>query len=549
MLAYKQFPLFPKQHETLNFAKARGDKGIALFLEMGTGKTRITVHWLAWLFAQGCTLAYVAAPLSVMHVWVEEWNLWAKYPVTFIDLHDLGSDGLRLAKQLSEDGYPVICLVNYEKSWQIGMKYIERIITKGKKAGEKVKEFKQVDITMDDLDWDVGILDESTAIKNRGSRVSQFYRKNLRPKTRYRAVLTGSAYTKRPLDVWAQIMFVCRDEIFSPRFEEFAAKYAIPHPDYRGQFIGYCNLDDFTRRLAKVAVLLKKEDVAELPPVMHQTRLVTLSPRSRKLYDEITKEMYAEFESLEREHEETYEKLRKLYEEESDDAKAAEIWDDMETLKRTAAVTAEHVFARAAKWKQITSGYIIPDNTPEETTIETLVVNTTPLKALPIRLGTEKVGVLLEVLEERDGKPTVIVVQADEEEAIVAEAIEKRYGVKPKILNGSVKGAERRHAMIAEAANDPFFIVKEAVGCRGVDMKWTDCIVFFSHRPMTEAYEQMLARNHRVGVKHESITYVHILCKNTYDMKIMSILKKDLDLAREIEKNWRALFQQEDIYA
>ena len=352
-----------------------------------------------------------------------------KYPVTFIDLHELGSEGLRLAQRLASEGYPVICLVNYEKSWQIGMKWFERTISKGAKAGETVKEFKRVDTTFDELSWDVGILDESTAIKNRGAKVSQFYRKKMRQKTRFRAVLTGSAYTKRPLDVWAQIMFACRDEIFSPKFEEFAAKYAIPHPDYRGQFIGYCNLDDFTQRLSKIAVLLKKEDVAELPPVIHQTRLVTLSPRSRKLYDEITKEMYAEFEALEREHEEAYAALKEQYETEPDDDRAAEIWDDMETLKRTAAITAEHVFARTAKWKQITSGYVIPDLTPEATTIALPGedVLTTPIKAKPVRLGTEKLSALMEVLEERDGKPTVIVVQADEEETIISEALEKAF--------------------------------------------------------------------------------------------------------------------------
>jgi hypothetical protein len=246
--------------------------------------------------------------------------------------------------------------------------------------------------------------------------------------------------------------------------------------------------------------------------------------------------MYAEFEALEKAKEEEYGKLRELYEIEPDDAIALKIGEAMEKLKHTAAVTVEHVFARTAKWRQITSGYLIPDKLDPES----------KLQPEAVRLGKEKVGVLIEALEERDGKPTVIVVQANEEEAIVSEAIEKHFGVKPKILNGSVKGAETRHNMIADAANDLFFIVKEAVGCRGVDMKWTDCLIFYSHRPMTESYEQMLARNHRGGVKHTNITYVHILCKNTYDQKIMRILQNDLDLARELEKNWRAIFEVED---
>jgi SNF2 family DNA or RNA helicase len=547
----QKYPMFAACKKAVAFMKSRGDKGVALYMEMGTTKTRCAIKWLAWLFAQGQRLTYVIAPLSAMHVWVEEWNLWATYPVTFIDLHDTGSVGLRAAKELADAGYPVICLVNYEKAWQLGHKYIERTIQKGARSGETVKEYKQVDTAMDDIDWDIGILDEVTAIKNRGSKVSQFFRNKMKQKTRYRAILTGSAYTKRPLDVWAQIMYCCSDYVFPTIFEEFCGKYAIPNPEYHGQYIGYTNLDDLTLCLSKVAVLLKKEDVVELPPVIHQTRLVPLSARSRKLYDELKEEMYAEFEALEKAKEVEYEKLRELYETEPDDAVAAKIWAAMEKLKHTAAVTVEHVFARTAKWRQITSGYLIPDNTQETTTINVpggpiLTVDTTPTKAQPVRLGKEKIGALIEVLEERDGKPTVIVVQANEEEAIVAEAIEKHFHVTPKILNGSVKGAETRHNMIADAANDPFFIVKEAVGCRGVDMRFSDCMIFYSHRPMTESYTQMLARNHRGGVKHKSIIYVHILCKNTYDQKIMNILKNDLALEKEIERNWRALFEQEE---
>jgi non-specific serine/threonine protein kinase len=483
--------MWKKQAEALGFAVKRVDrgKGVCLYMEMGTGKTRVAIHLLEHLFRKHhARLIYVAAPLSALHVWVENWHEWGTAPVAFIDLHESGSAGLRLAKRLAADGFPVICLVNYEAAWQIGYKRIPR-----RRRGETVRVLEKVDTAMQDLKWDVGILDESTAIKTPGSKVSKFFRRKLAPRSTYRIVMTGSAYTKRPLDVWAQINFACGDEVFPPVFLPFKSVYAIPHPYIRGAVLGYHNLGDLVRKMSKVAVMLKKSDVLDLPPAVHETRLIELSAKSRKIYDDLVEQTIAEL--------------------------------DAQTT-----VSADHVFTSIRKLMQITGGFVYPD--PDE--------DTPDIKPDPVRLSTEKLDVLMEILEERDS-PTVIVTQFDEEERIIAAAIRKRFGFTPKVLNGSVKGAEARHKMIQAAAEDLAFIVKERVGAKGVDMRFADMIVFFSHSYDTERYEQMLARNHRGG-QTKNITYIHLLCKNTIDMKIMRALERDLSLAASIEHDWRALF-------
>jgi len=270
--------MWKKQAEALGFAIKRVDRGrgVCLYMEMGTGKTRVAVHLLEHLFRKHeAKLVYVAAPLSALHVWVENWHEWGTAPVAFIDLHETGSAGLRLAKRLAADGFPVICLVNYEAAWQIGYKRIPR-----RRRGETVRVLEKVDTAMQDLKWDVGILDESTAIKTPGSKVSKFFRRKLAPRSTYRVVMTGSAYTKRPLDVWAQINFACGDEVFPPVFLPFKSFYAIPHPYIRGAVLGYHNLGDLVKKMSKVAVMLKKSDVLDLPPAVHETRMITLSAKS-----------------------------------------------------------------------------------------------------------------------------------------------------------------------------------------------------------------------------------------------------------------------------
>ncbi len=532
-------PMWDKQSEMLSLLQKRSNKGGALLCDPGTGKSRPITHWMEDLFSKGARLAFICAPISVVHTWIETWDLWAKAPILFIDLRATGSVGLEKAVALSKEGYPVICLVNYDSTWRIGYKYKEMT----HKNNITTKEFKKVGLSMEDVDWDIGILDESQKIKNRSSKASMFIRKKLRDKVKYRAILSGSSYIKRPLDVWAQLSFLCRDEVVPLKYEEFYDIVAIRHPVIRGATIGYKNLEWLAQQLHKVGILIKKEDMEDLPPFIHETRLVELCPKSRKIYDTIKEKMYVEFSNMEQEREEELLNLQvqlsnaeKLKSElTGEDLNNQELLCEtlelqISELKATKAVTAEHIFSRIVKFRQITSGYITVDNDDPTQVKETL------------RLGNEKISALTDFLEDREDKPTIIVVQTNEEERIVSEAIEHTFKIKPKILNGSVKGAERRYQMIGEAANDPFFIVKESVACEGIDLRWSDCICFYSHSYSTSNYVQMCSRNHRGGVKHDSILYVHFIAEDTYDIRVMRALEKDIGVAMSLEKNWRDLF-------
>jgi len=486
----KRAPMWEKQKEALEFARNRVDRGrgVALFMECGTGKTRVAIHWLEHLFrTQNVRLVYVVAPLSALHVWPENWEKWAAAPITFIDLHEERSGGLRRAKKLAANDYPVICLVNYESAWQIGYKRIPRT-----RHGETVRILEKVDTAMHDLKWEAGILDESTFIKSPGSKVSKFFRKKMAPRTKCRMIMSGSAYTKRPLDVWAQVNFACADEVFAPTFQVFRSVYAIMHQYIRGAVVGYHHIGDLVRRLSKVAVMLKKTDILDLPPFTHETRQVELCAKSQKVYNDLVEETVAELDK--------------------------------------GTVSSDHIFTTIRKLAQITSGFVYPD----------VDENVPDIKPAPIRLGIEKVEVLMNILEERDA-PTVIITQFDEEERILVEAIRKKFGFIPKVLNGSVKGAEARHQMIEAAAEDLVFVMKESVGARGIDVKFADMMIFYSHSYNTEAYTQILSRNHRGG-QTKNITYIHLLCKNSIDMKVMKALEKDLSLAALIESDWRRLF-------
>lgn len=495
-----------KQLYALNTVVKRKDQGTGLWMEMGTGKTRVMTEALEYFKVNdNVKFILVVAPLGVLHVWVENFNDWVQEPVLFFDLHELGSAGIRKAAKMASEGCRVVCLCNYESAWKIGHKYKKHI-----RDGEEVNLLDQVDTALYDFDWDAVVLDEITAIKNPSSKVSKFFVKKIRPKAKFRFGLSGSAYIKRPTDVFAPLKFLTGEEAVPRNMTTFKAMYTVPNPYVRGAIVGYQNIPHLVKKMSKCCVLLKKEEVLDLPPVLHTKRYVHLPPKCKKLYKEITQEMFAELIDFE---------------------------------NNGGTVTATHIFSIIQKQLQIASGYVRPDQEPgsEE-------------KPVPLRLHDEKVKQVIEILELREGKPTVLVVQTNEMEKMLVEAIEKNFTTtdgqgkeipfKPKVLNGKVKGAEARYNMVRDAAEDMCFIVKESVGCEGMDMRWADMMVFVEHRPNTDDYEQMCARNHRGG-QTMKITYVHILCFGTRDMWTMEILDNDKKMAEAIERNWKEMMQDD----
>lgn len=483
--------MWVKQREAFDRVVRRGTKGTGLLMEMGTGKTRVMVEAIeVFRPLYNVNLILVIANLSGMHVWVENWHKWADFPALFIDLQDTGTRGLRQAQKLAAEGQLVICLINYEMAWQIGHKYMERT-----RQGEPVRILEPVDTVLYDLDWDMVILDEATYIGNVSTKVSRFILRKLRARARMRFFLTGSGYTKSPLKLYAMLRWGWGDQYVPPTFTLFKSKFTIPHPMIRGAIIGYQNIAALAEVLRKCCILLKKEDVLDLPTTLDQTYLIELPPKAAAIYKKITDECFADLE---------------------------------EFCAQGGTVTAKHIFSIMRKQLQIAAGHIMPDADDPD------------VKPEPIDLHDCKIKVVLDILELREGKPTILVTQSDHMEVRLAAAIKKKFDYTPKILNGSVKGAEARHKMTADAGKDGSFIVKESVGAMALDMQYADMTIFVEHSANTSNYEQIRSRNHR-GEQDKKITYIHILAKGTADMRVMKILEGDLDVARQLEKNWRAL--------
>ena len=94
-------------------------RGVALLMEMGTGKTLTTIAVAGRLFLdQKIERMLIVAPLSILGVWQEEFQKFADYPYSLAVLNGTGSRKSENLRQLSTNGL-IVGVINYESAWRL----------------------------------------------------------------------------------------------------------------------------------------------------------------------------------------------------------------------------------------------------------------------------------------------------------------------------------------------------------------------------------------------------------------------------------------------
>ena len=265
MYEYKTKP-FEHQREALIQGAHR--KGFAYLMEMGTGKTKVTIDNAAYLYLENkISLMVVVAPNSVYQNWKDE-----------ISLHcpcDTNIFTYKIDKKFLYDESKLnVVLMNVEAfSHKSGVKYLEEIL---KVCG--------ADVMM--------VVDESTTIKNRTAQRTKSLIK-LGKMTEYRRILTGSPITKSPLDLFAQFEFLQSGLLGTDNFYVFRARYCVMHdiasssgkrlsiPSY------YVNLEELEKVIKKNSFRVLKKDCLDLKPKVYTKRMVNLKPQQAEAYKEL----------------------------------------------------------------------------------------------------------------------------------------------------------------------------------------------------------------------------------------------------------------------
>jgi SNF2 family DNA or RNA helicase len=254
------------------------DGKAGLFMEMGTGKTKVAIDWAGIGYHNyEVKRVLVICPLSVIGVWQRQIKqhlpFFARVRVLTGSTPERAASIRRMIRspQPTQDWL----IINYEGIWRgDGRNRIEDLLEK----------------------WgpDLVICDEGHRIKSSTAKQSKAAAR-IGGFAEQRLVLTGTPITKSPLDIFGQFRFI-DSAIFGSNWYRFKNRFGIWGGWGRYQLKGYKHLDELVGKVRGNTFRIKKEQAIDLPEKVFVTVPVELGQKAMDYYRKMAKEMIIEIE-------------------------------------------------------------------------------------------------------------------------------------------------------------------------------------------------------------------------------------------------------------
>jgi SNF2 family DNA or RNA helicase len=472
MIKHYKFKTKPYEHQLKALEKSWAQKTYALFMEMGTGKSKVLVDNIAMLYDRGAIRgALIVAPKGVYKNWHD-----IEFPVHLPDHVDhtkvLWEPTQTKKKQAELDtlfddkGDLKILIMNIEAfSTSKGLDFAHRFLNifLGKAL--------------------IGI-DESTTIKNPTAKRT----KNILTignLASYRRILTGSPVTKSPLDLYSQCEFLDPYHLGHESYYSFRARYAnMMKRNFGGRQVqlvtSYRRLDELADKLEKFSYRVLKEDCLDLPPKVFTTRTVEMTPEQQEKYYTMKRAAIAEH-----------------------DGKIMSSATALTTLLRL---------------HQITCGTFKADD-------DTI-----------IHLKNNRLTALMDCLEETEGKVIIWATYREDIRKIVESLKKAYGEASTVEYHGGVDATLRQdHIAQFQQVKGPtrYFVGNPSTGGYGITLTAANTVIYYSNSYDLEKRLQSEDRAHRIG-QTGSVTYVDLVSEKTIDERIIKALKDKVNIANEI---------------
>lgn len=342
-----------------------------------------------------------------------------------------------------------------------------------------------------DFDADMIICDESQRIKNPVSRQSKAMHR-LGDVARYKLILSGTPMSNSPMDFWSQYRFM-DSKVFGTNYYRYRDRYAVLGGFGGQRVVGIRNVDELKEKIHSMSLRVSKADALDLPEQVFIDRPCPLTAAEMQLYEKVKEECCAELDSI------------------------------------GATVTAEIVVVKLLRLQQITGGFAQPDGEEK-----------------PRQIGKTKLKVLEDILEDAvlgSGKK-IVVFSRFKPEIDAITGLLKKMNIGYAAISGDVP-IEQRGDAVKEFQNDDgcmVFVAQIDTAGLGITLTAADTAVYYSCNFSYAAYEQSLARTHRIGQRNKC-TYIRLISPNTVDEKIYQALNDKKNLADLIVDGWQDIFR------
>lgn len=465
-----RFKLKPFIHQLEAFLLSKDRRAYALFMEMGTGKTKIVVDNIAYLYDSGqIDAALVFANKGSYRNWTtteipEHMPDHVRYFATY---WDSGAKGELL------ESYNTL----YDRSndLKIFVMNIEALsYARGIEAAVRfAKTFRCM-----------GVVDESTTIKS-GSANRTKNAVKLSRYLDYRRILTGSPVTKSPLDLFTQCEFLEPGILgfgsyfsFRNHFADMVEKKFGNKRPFK-QIVGYKHIDELRDILGQFAYRVLKDECLDLPPKVYETYDVELTDEQKRIYKELVKKSIAELDAGE--------------------------------------ITAVIMLTKLLRLHQVVCGSVVLDDGTE------VEIEDNRLPAL-MELLEETDKVIIWATYTRDIRR----IAREIAKTYGEESVATYYGA----TKADDRELARVNFQNPDSPVR-FFVGNPSVGGYGTTLTAASTVIYYSNSYDLEKRMQSEDRAHRIG-QTKSVTYIDLVARGTVDEKIMTALRSKREVAAEV---------------
>ncbi len=468
-----EFKTKPFKHQAEAIKESWSKEYYALFMEMGTGKSKVALDNIGILFQRRfIKAALIIAPKGVYDNWVKG-EIPAHLP------ESIECDVLRWEPKTTKTYTTRLedFIIEEFDGLKIFVMNVEALsTTKGAKTAGRFLVQNPDNMV---------VVDESTTIKNRKAartkniQVLQRYAK-------YRRILTGSPITKSPMDLFSQCGFLSPAALGFNSYYAFQNRYAIVRQQMMGQrsfqeIVGYRRLDELNERLVQFSKRVLKAECLDLPEKLYTRRYVPLTAEQGKLYNQM-KDM------------------------------ALAMLDNGELATTTSVLT------QIMRLQQICCGHFTPD-----------VGETRSLE-------NNRLEELVNILEELQGK-CIIWASYTHDIQRIHSALRDCFGPQAVALYYGETPQDQRQEIVErfQDPDDPlrFFVGQPKTGGYGITLTAATTVIYYSNSYDLEIRLQSEDRAHRIGQFHP-VTYIDLVAPDTIDEKVLNALRNKNNLAEKV---------------
>jgi len=321
------------------------------------------------------------------------------------------------------------------------------------------------------LDWltpefDMLVLDESTKFKDTKTLRFQALRKKIHQFKR-RMILTGTPVPNGVQDLFGQMFVVDLGESLGKFVTHFRMEFCQKDPSGFGWNLRRGSAEQIYARVANRLMRLDSRDHLDMPELINNFIEVELPEEQQAQYRKLEKEFVAQMES--------------------------------------SVIAVFNAAAVGTKLRQVANGFVYGD---DGGTVERYAV----------RLHTEKIDALEELIEEMQGRPLLVAYEFVEDAVMIHERI-------PGVVD---LGAVKDPTAIINAFNRgaiPVLIAHPASAGHGLNLQEAcNTLCCYGITWNLEYYQQFIARVWRQGQKAPNVVVHHIVCRGTKDEAVMNAL-------------------------